>query len=190
MIKVNNHYTVDWPWYANLQLQRFAHLSVAFVYDLQTWLVHNTTLNNVLCCVVFVSTLIEMQHDTRIDLDPILMFLCVTLLGLDVKKSPPFLVINLCTSRINATQGLASLCEPVFRLCRQSLLQYYYCIARKFGGELNLAVWRFTFAAVKLKSANISYLHVYILCMAIPYTQSPNLIPTNISGCTVLSSIC
>ena len=136
------------------------------------------------------STLIEMQHDTRIDLDPILMFPCVALLGLGVKKPLPFLMIYLCASRINATQGLASLCEPVFRLCRQSLLQYYYCIARKLGGgELNLAVWRFTFAAVKLKSANIFYLHVYI-CMAIPYTQSLNLIPTNISGCTVLSRIC
>ena len=42
---------------------------------------------------------------------PCLAF-CVAFLRLVVKKNPSFLVINLCVSRINATQSLASLCEP------------------------------------------------------------------------------
>ena len=79
-------------------------------------LVHNTTLNNALRCVVFASTLVETQHDARIDSDPILASPCVAFLRLVVKKSPTFLVINLCISRINATQGLASLCEPSFSI--------------------------------------------------------------------------
>ena len=66
-------------------------------------------------CVVFALTLVETQHDARIDSDPIFAFPCVAFLRLVVKKPPTFLVINLCVSRINATQGLASLCEPAFR---------------------------------------------------------------------------
>ena len=81
--------------------------------------VHNTTLNNVLRYVVFTLMLVEMQHDARIDSDPILAFPCVAFLRLVVKKPPTFLVINLCVSRINATQGLASLCEPAFMLHRE-----------------------------------------------------------------------
>ena len=77
--------------------------------------VHNTTLSNVLRCVVFASTLVETQHDTRIDSDPILAFPCIAFLHLVVKK-PTFLVINLCVSQINAMQGLASLCELAFSL--------------------------------------------------------------------------
>ena len=77
---------------------------------------NNMTLNNVLCCVVFVSTLVETQHDARIDSDPILTFPCVAFLRLVVKNPPTFLVINLCISRINVTQSLVSLCEPAFRL--------------------------------------------------------------------------
>ena len=34
-----------------------------------------------------------------------------------------------------------------------------YRIAGKFGGELNLAVWRSAFATTKLKSTNISYVY-------------------------------
>ena len=37
-----------------------------------------------------------------------------------------------------------------------------YCIAGKFGGELNLAVWWSAFATAKLKSANIFYSHTYV----------------------------
>ena len=48
--------------------------------------VHNTTLNNMLCCIVFASTLVETQHDARIDLNPILVFPCVAFLCLVVKK--------------------------------------------------------------------------------------------------------
>ena len=73
-------------------------------------------LNNALRYVVFASTLVETQHDARIDSDPILAFPCVVFLRLVVKKSPAFLVINLCVSRINTTQGLVSLCEPALRL--------------------------------------------------------------------------
>ena len=61
------------------------------------------TLNNMLHCVVFALTLVEMQHDARIDLDPILTFPCIAFLRLVVKKPPMFSVINLCVSRINAT---------------------------------------------------------------------------------------
>ena len=74
------------------------------------------TLNNALHCVVFASTLVEMQHDARIDSDPILALPCVVFLHLVVKKPPTFLVINLCALRINATQGLASLYEPALRV--------------------------------------------------------------------------
>ena len=48
-------------------------------------------LNNALRCIVFVSTLVETQHDARIDLDLILAFPCVAVLRLVVKKSPTFL---------------------------------------------------------------------------------------------------
>ena len=77
-------------------------------------LVHNTMENNALRCVAFASTLVETQYDARIDLGPILALPCVAFLCLVVKKSPTSLVINLCVSLINATQGLASLCEPAF----------------------------------------------------------------------------
>ena len=76
--------------------------------------VHNTILNNALRCVVFTSTLIETQHDARIDSNPILAFPCIAFLHLVIKKPPTFLAINLCVSRINAMQGLASLCEPAY----------------------------------------------------------------------------
>ena len=45
--------------------------------------------------------------------------------------------------------------------CRSTWL---YHIAGKIGGELNLAIWRFTCATAKLKYAIIAY-----ICMAIPY---------------------
>ena len=74
-----------------------------------------------------------------------------------------------------------------------------YRIAGKFGRELKLAVWRSTFATAKLKSTDISYLHIYIwrsltkppnlnppICMQWRFgAQPPNLIPANISGYTV-----
>ena len=60
------------------------------------------------------STLVETQYDARIDSGPTLALPCVVFLRLVVKKSPTFLVINLCVSQINATQGLAALCEPAF----------------------------------------------------------------------------
>ena len=37
-------------------------------------------------CVAFASMLVEMHHDARIDLDPILVFLCVAFLRLSVEK--------------------------------------------------------------------------------------------------------
>ena len=37
-----------------------------------------------------------------------------------------------------------------------------YCIVGKLGGELNLAVWQSIFVTAKLKSTNISYLHIYV----------------------------
>ena len=37
-----------------------------------------------------------------------------------------------------------------------------YRIARKFGGELNLAVWWSSSTTAKLKSAKISYFHIYV----------------------------
>ena len=49
-----------------------------------------------------------------------------------------------------------------------------YRIARNFGGELNLAVWRSMLAPAKLKSANISYIHIYVWRS---FTEPPNLNP-------------
>ena len=75
-------------------------------------LVHNTTLNDALRCFVYAWTLVEMQHNARIDSDPILVFPCIAFLCLVIKKPLTFFVLNLCVSQINATQDLASLCEP------------------------------------------------------------------------------
>ena len=86
--------------------------------------VHNTTQNNALHCIAFASTLVEMQYDARIDSGPILALPCVAFLRLVVKKSSIFLVINLCVSRINAMQGLASLCEPAFTLETTAKVSY------------------------------------------------------------------
>ena len=47
-----------------------------------------------------------------------------------------------------------------------------YHITGKFGGELNFAVWRSAFTTTKLKSANISYLHIYVWRSL---TELPNL---------------
>ena len=87
--------------------------------------VHNTTLNNALCRVVFASTPVETQHNAWIDSDPILAFPCVAFLRQVVKNPPTFLVINLCVSRINATQGLASLCEPALSISNKCITEYY-----------------------------------------------------------------
>ena len=48
--------------------------------------VHNTILNNVLHCIVFTSTLVETQHNARIDSDSILTFPYVAFLHQVVKK--------------------------------------------------------------------------------------------------------
>ena len=42
-------------------------------------------LNNALRCIAFVLTLVEMHHDARRDLDPILAFLCIVFLHLIVE---------------------------------------------------------------------------------------------------------
>ena len=65
--------------------------------------VHNTMLNNALHYIVFALTLVETQHDARVDLDPILAFPCIAFLCLVIKKPPIFSAINLCVSRINTT---------------------------------------------------------------------------------------
>ena len=72
-------------------------------------------------------------------------------------------------------------------IVRIRLHEYYYRIAGKFGGELNLAVWRSIITTAKLKSAKISYLHIYVWRSRTKqfWAQLPNLIPTNISGYTV-----
>ena len=49
-----------------------------------------------------------------------------------------------------------------------------YRIAGKFGGELNLAVWRSIITTAKLKSAKISYSHIYVWRSR---TEPPNLNP-------------
>ena len=81
-------------------------------------------LNNALHCIAFTSTLVETQRDARIDSDPILAFPCAAFLHLIIKKSPIFLVINFCVSRVNVMQGLASLCEPA--LIRGLQLRHTY----------------------------------------------------------------
>ena len=75
--------------------------------------VHNTTLYNALHCVAFALTLVGTQHNARIDLNPILAFLCIAFLCQIVKKSLKYLIIqNFAFHKL--TQGLASLCEPAF----------------------------------------------------------------------------
>ena len=78
-----------------------------------------------------------------------------------------------------------------------------YRRAGKFGGELNLAVWRSVFATAKLKSANISYLHMYVWRSLTEQpnlnppiflqwqfgAHPPNLIPANISGYMVFTLV-
>ena len=86
--------------------------------------VHNTTLYNTLCGLAFTSTLVETQRNARIGSDPILAFHCAAFLHLIIKKSPIFLVINFCVSRVNVMQGLASLCE--LALIQGLQLQYTY----------------------------------------------------------------
>ena len=66
--------------------------------------------------VAFASTLVGTHRDARIDSDPIFAFLCVGSLRLIAKKSLKILVRKFCVSRINATQGLASLREPALKL--------------------------------------------------------------------------
>ena len=52
------------------------------------------------------------QQGDRIDSEPIFAFPYTAFLCLVIKKFPTFLITNLCVSRINAMQGVASLCEP------------------------------------------------------------------------------
>ena len=52
--------------------------------------VHNTMLNNVLCCIAFVSMFEETKHDTMIDSYPISTFPRTAFLRLVVKKSLTF----------------------------------------------------------------------------------------------------
>ena len=87
-------------------------------------------------------------------------------------------------------------------LCTCEQLNYSYHTAGKFDRELNLVVWWSAWATTKLKSAKISYLHVYVwrfrnklpnlnlpICLQWQFgTQQPNLISANISGYTVLET--
>ena len=63
-------------------------------------------------------------------------------------------------------------------ISRQLATVLLYCIAGKFGRELNLAVWRSHFTIAKLKSTKISSVRAYV-CMAIPY-QTAKLKSANI----------
>ena len=47
-----------------------------------------------------------------------------------------------------------------------------YRIAGKFGGELNLAVWRISQPAAKLKSANIKSFRYFAHAMAIMHCEA------------------
>ena len=79
-----------------------------------------------------------------------------------------------------------------------------YRIAGKFGRELNLVVWQSAQATAKLKSAKISYSHIYVwrsrtelpnlnppIRLQWQYgSQPPNLIPANIFGYMVYIFYC
>ena len=73
-------------------------------------------LHHMLRCVTFTLTLVATQCNARIDSDPILVFLCVASLYLIAKKIAKIVIRNICVSQINAMQGLASHCEPAFRV--------------------------------------------------------------------------
>ena len=111
--------------------------------------------------------------------------------------------VCVCVSLCPSVTALAAtyLVYKVQERCYKVLygISNVYCIAGKFGGELNLAVWRSAWATAKLNSAKISYSHVYLwrsrteppnLNSPIRLkwqfgTQPPNLIPANITGYTV-----
>ena len=96
------------------------------------------TLYHMLRCVAFVLTLVATQHNARIDLDPILAFLCFASLRLITKKSLKYLIRSICVSQINATQGLASHYEPAF-LC--SLFHLNVIISLSFLSVCYCSVW-------------------------------------------------
>ena len=85
----------------------------------------------------------------------LLAFYCVAFLRLVVKNPRLVLVINLCVSRINATQGRASLCEPALsnapvqpRNCSNVTRSFP---VREFGGwERDLSLWRKIYPAKML----------------------------------------
>ena len=63
------------------------------------------SLHNALRCVAFALTLVGVQHNVRMDSDPILAFLCVVFLSWIVKKLLIIINIYFAFRNINATLG-------------------------------------------------------------------------------------
>ena len=80
----------------------------------------NMTLHHMLRCVAITLTLVATQRNARINSDPILAFLCFASLRLIAKKALKVLIRNICVSQINATQSLASHCEPAL-ICNSGI---------------------------------------------------------------------
>jgi hypothetical protein len=98
--------------------------------------VQNTTLHNALRCIDFASILVETQRNASIDSDPILVFLCIAFLHQIVKN------IEFAFREINATQDLASYCEPAFTTHISPVLllgrTFRLPVARSFLREVTL----------------------------------------------------
>ena len=77
---------------------------------------------------------------------------------------------------LKETSSLISTKDQLYSKIPNLLMKNHatYRIAGKFGGELNLAVWRSIITTAKLKSAKISYSHIYVWRSR---TEPPNLNP-------------
>ena len=90
----------------------------SYIMELVDWFTIIMMLYTMTCIASPLHTwmLVEMQHNTRIDSDFILVFLCIGFLHLIAKKLLTNLSRNFCVLQASVTQGLVSLCDPALRL--------------------------------------------------------------------------
>ena len=117
--------------------------------------------------------------------------------------SCPCLIFTACGEvKVHANFSIVQSLALFIFVCRTCIQKYTKIstvpYSQKSWWGINLAVWQFTFATAKLKSTNISYLHIILYVwqsltelpnlyppILLQWTQPPNLIPANISGYTV-----
>ena len=106
---------------------------------------------------------VELQRRTVYDREPKVQF--------TVHITPSFSHIRNTHQPYRQWERLEYTCMTI---SIKTKLRMKYRIAGKFGGELNLAVWRSIITTAKLKSAKISYSHIYVWRSR---TEPPNLNP-------------